>query len=89
MSSNRQSTRYLTHLDTITQPSITSSKHFLRKEEPVNRSTISSIVRKIDDCTSIRKGKYGDYVFYKKHTTYNDKLRELFISYAGIKKIRK
>jgi len=26
-----------------------------------------------------------NYVFYKKHTTYNDKLRELFISYAGIK----
>jgi hypothetical protein len=26
-----------------------------------------------------------NYIFYKKHTTYNDKLRELFISYAGIK----
>ena len=26
-----------------------------------------------------------NYVFYRKHTTYNDKLRELFISYAGIK----
>ena len=27
-----------------------------------------------------------NYIFYKKHTTYNDKLRELFISFAGIKK---
>jgi hypothetical protein len=26
-----------------------------------------------------------NYVFYRKHTTYNDKLRELFISYVGIK----
>ena len=26
----------------------------------------SSILRKIDDCSSVRRGKYGDYVFYKK-----------------------
>ena len=26
----------------------------------------SSIIRKIDDCSSVRRGKYGDYVFFKK-----------------------
>ena len=26
----------------------------------------SSIIREIDDCSSVRRGKYGDYVFYKK-----------------------
>ena len=26
---------------------------------------INSLVRKIDDNISIRKGKYGDYIFYK------------------------
>ena len=26
----------------------------------------SSIIRTIDDHTSVRRGKYGDYVFYKK-----------------------
>ena len=35
-------------------------------KEKLTNPTQSSIVRKIDDCTSIRKGKYGDYVFYKK-----------------------
>lgn len=31
-----------------------------------NKTSQSSIIRKIDDYTSIRKGKFGDYVFYKK-----------------------
>ena len=31
-----------------------------------NKGASSSIIRKIDENTSIRVGKYGDYVFYKK-----------------------
>jgi len=33
-----------------------------------NESTNLTIVRKIDDYTSIRTGKYGDYIFHKKKT---------------------
>lgn len=36
------------------------------KEKGVVNGKPSSIVREIDECSSIRKGKYGDYVFYKK-----------------------
>lgn len=36
------------------------------KEKGIVEGKPSSIIRKIDDCTSVRRGKYGDYVFYKK-----------------------
>ena len=37
----------------------------------------SSIIRKIDDCSSVRRGKYGDYVFFKKPGWKNPKFIKL------------
>ena len=37
-------------------------------EEKHGNSSQSSIIRVIDDCTSVRKGKYGDYIFHKQPT---------------------
>lgn len=47
-----------------------------------NESSCLTIVRKIDDNTSIRTGKYGDYIFHKKKNWKNPKFFKLndFIS---------
>ncbi len=42
-----------------------------------NESTNLTIVRKIDDYTSIRTGKYGDYIFHKKKTMKTPKFYKL------------
>jgi len=42
-----------------------------------NESTNLTIVRKIDDYTSIRVGKYGDYIFHKKKTMKTPKFYKL------------
>ena len=42
-----------------------------------NESTNLTIVRKIDDHTSIRVGKYGDYIFHKKKTMKTPKFYKL------------
>lgn len=42
-----------------------------------NESALLTIVRKVDDTTSIRTGKYGDYIFHKKKTMKTPKFYKL------------
>ena len=70
-----ESIKFDTTIDEITLEDIIS----LLEENTDNNGTIiqSSIVRVINDSLSIRSGKFGDYIFYKKKTMKQPKFLKL------------